>query len=616
MTSRSSGPRPTVSWIMIFLDAERFIDDAIASVVAQRGIDDWELILVDDGSTDGSTSIARRWVQADCRIHYVDHPGHVNLGMSASRNVGLALARGDVVGFLDSDDIALPTAMARSVEVLRRHPDADAVIGRWVDWYGWTGRRRDRRADAIGPLPPALAVHRTLDPPEMFFEIYGSPGWLPPAICSVVVRRTACERVGGFEPEFRSMFEDQVFIAKVALELRVVTDPEVYALYRHHRQSACAIDGRVERWNPWRSSPPADQFVVWLQSHLHRTRGEESPEWRAVEANRPEKPGCREGLQKIAWNFRIEVMRRLPVPIADLLRSLRAGGRARVTDGLEPGLRVLVEGYSKRSPYRCARSTIQRIERRVKELTIVRPVRRLVRKLRGDDSPPVGGVKFGHLRRITPIAADFGYRRGGPVDRVYIEGFLDEHRADIRGHCLEIGDASYTYRFGANRVTTADVLHIDPGADGATFVGDLADGSFLPDATFDCIVLTQTLHLVYDFGAALRTIARILAPGGVLLMTVPGISNIDLGVWGGTWHYSFTHQSVRRMCADAFPGWGTSVESFGNVLAAVAFLHGLGADELDRRELWEHDLNYSLIHAARVQRPLVGSSDDQPQPDR
>ncbi len=92
----------------------------------------------------------------------------------------------------------------------------------------------------------------------------------------------------------------------------------------------------------------------------------------------------------------------------------------------------------------------------------------------------------------------------------------------------------------------ADVLHVDPGAPEATFVGDLADGSMLPDAAFDCIVLTQTLHFIFDFVAALRTLARILVPGGVLLLTVPGISNIADDEWGATWHYSFTQHALRR----------------------------------------------------------------------
>ena len=135
-------------------------------------------------------------------------------------------------------------------------------------------------------------------------------------------------------------------------------------------------------------------------------------------------------------------------------------------------------------------------------------VRRSWRRLKGQPfTPPPGAVQWGDLRRTTPIASDFGYSRGGPVDRYYIESFLEQHQLDVRGTVLEIGDSTYTTRFGRARVTQADVLHIDPEAPGATFVGDLADGSFLPDDAFDCVVLTQTLHLVYDFGAALRTIA-------------------------------------------------------------------------------------------------------------
>ena len=150
-------------------------------------------------------------------------------------------------------------------------------------------------------------------------------------------------------------------------------------------------------------------------------------------------------------------------------------------------------------------------------------VRRTWRRLNGQQfTPPPGAVRCGDLRRTTPIASDFGYSRGGPVDRYYIESFLEQHHLDVRGRVLEVGDSTYTNRFGGARVTHADVLHIKPDTPGATFIGDLADGSFLPDDAFDCVVLTQTLHLVYDFAAALRTIARVLAPGGVLLMTVPG----------------------------------------------------------------------------------------------
>jgi SAM-dependent methyltransferase len=215
-------------------------------------------------------------------------------------------------------------------------------------------------------------------------------------------------------------------------------------------------------------------------------------------------------------------------------------------------------------------------------------------------TPPPGRVRFGDLRRTTPISPDFGYARGGPVDRYYIEGFLARHADDIRGRVLEIGDASYTHRFGGSRVGTADVLHIDPDAPGVTFVGDLADGSMLPDAAFDCVVLTQTLHLIFDHLAALRTLERILVPGGVLLLTVPGISNIATDEWGATWHYSFTHHALREACGTVFGPGRAAIESHGNVLAAVAFLHGLGHEELTVAELDEQHVEYSIVNAARV----------------
>jgi SAM-dependent methyltransferase len=220
--------------------------------------------------------------------------------------------------------------------------------------------------------------------------------------------------------------------------------------------------------------------------------------------------------------------------------------------------------------------------------------------------PAVGCVDMGDLRRTTPIASDFGYGRGGPVDRYYIELFLAEHSADIRGRVLEIGDDAYTRRFGGVYVARADVLHVEADS-GAAFIGDLTDAALLPPDTFDCIVLTQTLHLIFEPAVALRNIRRALAPGGVLLLTVPGISNVDPGRWGSTWFYSFTEHAVARMCDEAFNGFDVKIESHGNVLAATAFLHGLAASELNRAELDAHHPEYSVIHTARVRKQLDDS---------
>jgi SAM-dependent methyltransferase len=211
----------------------------------------------------------------------------------------------------------------------------------------------------------------------------------------------------------------------------------------------------------------------------------------------------------------------------------------------------------------------------------------------------VGEVSLGDLRRTTPISRRFGFDRGQPIDRHYIDVFLARHAADIRGRVLEVGDAGYTRQFGGARVTKSDVLHVSDGNPNATIVDDLARGDRIPSAAFDCVILTQTLHLVYDVAAAVRTLRRVLAPGGVCLVTVPGISQIDSGEWRDTWYWSFTATSLGRALGAEF-GSNASIQSFGNVLAATSFLYGLSAGELTGPELAAHDASYPVTIAARA----------------
>ncbi|HEY0972511.1 MAG TPA: methyltransferase domain-containing protein [Gemmatimonadales bacterium] len=218
----------------------------------------------------------------------------------------------------------------------------------------------------------------------------------------------------------------------------------------------------------------------------------------------------------------------------------------------------------------------------------------------GRRSPPVGWIRFGNLRRLDPVSRRFGYDRGQPVDRHYIEGFLARHAADVRGRVVEVGDDAYTRRFGGERVERADILHVSPANPRATIVADLASADHVPSDTFDCVIVTQTLHLIYDVAAAVRTIHRVLRPGGVCLATVPGISQVDEGEWQDSWYWSMTPVAVRRLFGEAFPGGDVAVEGHGNVLASCAFLQGLGSSELSRRELEHHDPSFPLVVAARA----------------
>lgn len=216
--------------------------------------------------------------------------------------------------------------------------------------------------------------------------------------------------------------------------------------------------------------------------------------------------------------------------------------------------------------------------------------------------PPVGTVRFGSLRRVTPLSPVFALDRGLPIERYYIERFLDAHRLDVRGRALEFGDTTYLDRFGDGRTVRKDVFSY-VALPGATVVGDLS----LPEppvvGEYDCIVCTQTLQMIYDVRTAVRNLSAMLAPGGVLLVTTHGTSKVgryaDRDGWGEYWH--MTRAAVDRLFAEAFDGEFT-VNGYGNVLAAVGALHGLAANELAPEELDYPDRDFDVIVGVRAVR--------------
>lgn len=219
--------------------------------------------------------------------------------------------------------------------------------------------------------------------------------------------------------------------------------------------------------------------------------------------------------------------------------------------------------------------------------------------------PPVGLVRYGSLRRLSPISRVFGYDRGSKsVARYYIDKFIAQHASDIHGHVLEIGDNTYTMRFDDDLVTCSDVLHIRSDNPKATIVADLTCADAIDSDTFDCIILTQTLQFIYDFHSALHHIFRILKPGGVVLVTLSGISQIsryDMDRWGEYWR--FTTLSTQRLFAEFFPPDCVTIEAYGNVLAAIALLHGITSSELKPLELEHHDPDYEVLITVRAEKP-------------
>ena len=219
-------------------------------------------------------------------------------------------------------------------------------------------------------------------------------------------------------------------------------------------------------------------------------------------------------------------------------------------------------------------------------------------------NPPVGRVDFGDLRSIQPISREWGLDRGSPVDRYYIEKYLSANIKDIRGRVLEIGTDTYTLRYGGDRVRKSDVLHVSDNDKKATIVADLTAADHIPSDIFDCIICSQTLQFIYDVEAVVQTLYRILKPDGVLFVTTSGIAQIsryDMDHWGDYWR--FTSASIQQLFANVFPEKHFRVVAYGNVLAAVAFLHGLAAEELSQDELDAIDPDYELLLAVRAVKP-------------
>ncbi len=213
-------------------------------------------------------------------------------------------------------------------------------------------------------------------------------------------------------------------------------------------------------------------------------------------------------------------------------------------------------------------------------------------------------VRWGDLRRLTPFSRRWGYDRGTPIDRVYIEAFLAVHADDVKGACLEVLNADYTNRFGGNRVSQRDVLDINPANTAATVIADLGDANSLPAQRFDCVILTQTLHLIPDMRIALGNIWRAIAPGGVLLLTVPALSRHDARQGFDHDRWRLTRTGLEWLVAAVAAG-RPQIVTYGNLLTCTAFLYGLAAEELRPEELHVSDPEFPLIVAARVQKDPV-----------
>lgn len=262
---------PAVSCIIIFLDEQRFLGEAIESVLSQSTAD-WELLAVDDGSTDQSSEIAQRYAKAHPRqIRYLTHPGRANRGMSASRNLGLRHIRGRYVAFLDGDDQWLPDKLEHQLGLFAQFPDAGMVCGSTLYWHSWeVPRQAPDRIVATGELPgggQAVKLNALIGPPRLFRALYPLGRGASPSTSGLMARREMIEQGGGFVDRFTGLYEDQVFKIKAYLAAPVYVSDKVYDRYRQHSASTVAL-GDVTGVREARRL----EYLEWLGAYLRQYR--------------------------------------------------------------------------------------------------------------------------------------------------------------------------------------------------------------------------------------------------------------------------------------------------------------------------------------------------------
>jgi glycosyltransferase involved in cell wall biosynthesis len=254
-----------VSVIVPIYNAAKFLPAAIESVLAQTH-PHWELLLVDDGSTDGSVEIARRYAQRHPdRIRCLAHEGGQNRGKSTTRNLGIQHAQGEYIAFLDADDLFLPDKLAHQLTLLAAWPEAGMVYGRTEYWFNWPGAPPAKQKNFLSRL--GVQPGRLYSPPDLLTRYLIDSGTVP-CICSLLARRSLLVEIGMFDERIQHLYEDQVLLAKLCLAALVLVEDGCGERYRQHPESSSNLARQTGEYDPWLPDPARLRFLTWLGDYL------------------------------------------------------------------------------------------------------------------------------------------------------------------------------------------------------------------------------------------------------------------------------------------------------------------------------------------------------------
>jgi glycosyltransferase involved in cell wall biosynthesis len=534
MLVQTNSIMPLVSVIIPCYNHGKYLPDAIQSVYSQNH-PLIEVIVVDDGSIDNTKSVCLE----DPKVKYIYQQ---NSGLSAARNTGIKHSKGEFLIFLDADDWLLNNAISNNLDVLLKNVDFAFVSGGhqvfFEDNHHTKIVQEEVNENHYCRLLEGnyIGMHATVMYQRWVFDSFMFDTSL--AYC-----------------------EDYDLYLRVAKKHKIFHHTKLIAAYRMHNNNMSANHSKML------------QYVLLV---LNKNEGDIQTQAEKESKNR----GI--AIWKNYYSFRI---------YEHLQHQLYSKKKSQFYNTEIKTLRDNAQKLYVNFKIKQTLFFMSGINRNIKnglKKVLPKKIVKSIRKLSNSQSFS-SKINLGDLNRTTPFSTQFGY------DRYYIENFLQENASLIKGRVLEIGDNEYTLKFGGSKIEKSDILHIDDSNTKATFIGDLSNAPHLPSDSFDCIILTQTLHLIYDYKEAIETCYRVLKPNGTLLLTVPGISHIAQDEWRKYWLWSFTNASMERIMQEHFSENNVSINTYGNVLVASAFLYGMGLPEMKKEEMDYHDPHYQVI---------------------